>query len=133
MSIETLAVKADPTSYTVNGGTSIPLSFQKDYSTVLVVPTADTDFRTRRTLKIDAKDPKINVGAPNGFTQQRVNLVYNRPKVLTNGKTTGNGFGLNFHWDVESTVAEKTADLDWLCQLALDPAFRAAVISGNMS
>lgn len=131
MPIQNMVVKAVPTSYTVTGGTTITLGSMIDFAAAMLYAAADLDFRTRRTFKFDFKLPKVSKTAPNGYTQQRSTSTYIAPKVLANGKTTGQGFDLGLHWDVEATDAEKVAIMDSLTQMSLDPAWRAAVKAGS--
>lgn len=121
-----------PSGFSVTGGTALAVSTETDLQFARMVPTADTDFRTRRQIVLSMKDPKVNVGAPSGFSQQRSDTVGKFPLVLDNGKTTSNGFSVNLHFDVETTDAEKTHILDMLAQTVVSADWRAAVKSNRV-
>lgn len=130
MSLSSISLKTAPT-LSVTGGTALAVATQAEMGSALLVPTADTDFRTRRQFKFSAKDPRVNVSSPSGYTQQRSGMALIFPRTLSNGKITNDGAEVSLHWDVNATDAEKNAHLDILAQMFIDPAVRAALKSGQ--
>lgn len=132
--LSSIVLKTTPTSYTVTGGTALPLTdilFNGEVHKF--APTADADLRTRRTYEFSHSDPKIAKGAPNGYSQERFKTLIKKPKILANLNSTVNTANLTFAVDVETTVAEKTALLDDIAQLCMDSNFRAAFTGANVA
>lgn len=125
MSLSNAAIVVAPTSIAPTGGTALTFSsngIQGPGQLQLVVP-ADTDMRTRRTLDVTVKSAKVSVGAPNGYTQNRVSYFYRKPKLLANGKITVNTAKIEFSYDVETTQAEIQELLDVSAQICFDADF----------
>lgn len=133
MGLASVTFSQTPTSYTVTGGTNVPLSIiYNDGSKVRLAPAADTDLRLRRSVDINRKDPSVSASAPNGYTQERFQVYFKDPKLLANGKLTVDTANLQLGFDVESTTQEKLDKLDWIAQLCMHASFRAAVTGSNV-
>jgi hypothetical protein len=124
MSINNASLVTAPTSIVVTGGTALAFASSGlvDGVNPLFV-SADTDFRTRRTLTISAKPAKPSPSAPNGYTQLRMSAIYRKPKTLANGKITVNTLKAEMAYDVETTQAEIQELVDILAQLGCDADF----------
>lgn len=113
-----------------SGGTALPLaSLGQSGNKVTLVPTADTDFRTRRSFDVTVKSPSPNSAGPNGYTQARPSVVVKQPIVLANGKTTVNTARVELAYDVETSQAQIDALMLLAAQVLFDadftPTFKA--------
>lgn len=59
------------------------------------------------TFEFSQKQPKVSVGAPNGYTQARNSTLIKQPFTLDNGNLTVNTIKIEVSCDVELTAAEK--------------------------
>jgi len=125
MALNNAALVVAPTSIAPTGGTALTFAsngIQGPGEITLVVP-ADLDLRTRRSIDIKVKPAKTSVGAPNGYTQARVSMLYKKPKILANTKITVNTVKVEFAFDVETTQVEIQELLDVAAQLCFDADF----------
>lgn len=109
-----------------SGGTA--LQFASAGSTMdknKIYVSADTDLRTRREIELTVKYPKVQVSAPNGYTQARSLVTLKFPKTLANGLVTVNTITVNMSTDVETTVAEKLEYRKVAAQVLIDADFTA--------
>lgn len=70
------------------------------------VAMADTSLLLRRSITASVKEPKVSVGAPNGYTQARATIVFKSPLALDNGNHTVNTVRIELAYDEETTSAE---------------------------
>jgi hypothetical protein len=114
MSLSSLSVQTGGT-VSVTGGSA--LTWKADGApvgdSVTLYCVEDTDLRTRRSLHITVKRPKVSASAPNGFTQPRVLLYYKQPFVLDNGATTTFTWKGEVSYDAEALYTE----VDDLCEM----------------
>lgn len=123
MSLTNASVLVGPT-ITASGGTALALSsLGQNGNRVSLVATADTDFRTRRTMDLTAKTPNSNVSSPNGYTQARPSVLIKAPIVLANGKTTVNTLRIEMAYDVETSQAQIGALMELGAQSLFDSDF----------
>jgi hypothetical protein len=135
MSLSNAVIKTAPTSIATTGGTDLTYASLGNSAPgvlELYVP-ADTDFRIRRSLTVSIKSPKLSVNAPNGYTQQRVKMLYRKPKLLANGKYTVQTCTVEVAYDIEASQADIQDLIDTGAQLCFDadftPSFKAASLS----
>lgn len=79
-----------------------------------------SDLVLRPTLEFVNKAPAANAGAPNGYTQQRCELVIKRPKLLDNGKYTTDVVRISVAYDAENTNAEIDSLWEYLAHISTD-------------
>lgn len=106
MSISTMAVNVGGTC-SVTGGTStsyLAKGTTLDRRTLILSDNAEYVDQVRVELRV--RDPKVNLTAPNGFTQARSEVYMEFPLLLDNGKRTANSFRLLLSVDPETTDAE---------------------------
>lgn len=65
----------------------------------------------------------MSVGAPNGYTQQRVNVYMKFPKLLANGNYTVNTVRVELAYDSESSAADIALMREMLAHLGSDADF----------
>lgn len=108
----------------VAGGSTITYGVTRNTGNqITAVVTADTDFRTRRSFRATAKSPSIKTDAPNGYTQQRNEIRFDDPILLSNGKHTTNSIGVWISFDPEASAAQKQALLDKALAAVMDSDF----------
>jgi len=93
---------------TPTGGSALAFKpmFNPQGGSVKVTCSTDTDLRTRRTIDVSVKEPKVSVGAPNGYTQARVASYAKVPFTLDNGSVTTCTVKCELAYDSEMTQAE---------------------------
>jgi len=135
MSLSNAGIVTAPSSIAATGGTALNFSSVGSPSKgkVSLIVTADTDLRLRRTIDVSASAPTVNAGAPNGYSQARVQFLFRKPKLLANGKITVNTVSVNFGYDVETTQAEIQELLDVASQMCFDADFTPTVKSLSIS
>lgn len=107
MSIENLSVLVGG-SVAASGGTATSLiSKGAANNPHRLVLDDGAEFSDLTKFSFSVKEPKISLGAPNGYTQARNNLFIAKPLPLDNGGRTVNTFKGEFSWDIETTDAEK--------------------------
>lgn len=75
------------------------------------------------TFEFTTKEPKVNSGAPNGYTQARNILLVRDPFALDNGNTTVNTGKIEISVDHELTAAEKKSMREKLIHALNDSEF----------
>jgi len=124
MSIANASVQVAPTSITVTGGTALSFTPLSNTGTkVIVQNTADTDSRTRRKASFKVTSAVPEATAPNGYTQNRCEAKFTKPKLLANGKITTNEVIITMRSDVETTQTELQEMVDVGAQLFCDADF----------
>lgn len=136
MSVQNASLTSAPSSYTITGGTALAFSSMGpavDGAAVLVA-TADTDLRTRRSLRVASKPARVSPGAPNGYTQERRTLTFYQPIALANGKYTVNTVQVTMAYDIEAAAAKVTELRDLVAQaLGLDSDFADFWTKGSLA
>jgi hypothetical protein len=106
MTIQSSSINVDGTVATT-GGTATSLkklgSSLERFNSYL---DDGSEFLTRTEIDFTIKEPKVSVGAPNGYTQQRSNVKILVPLVLDNGNLTVNTLTISLAVDHEMTDAE---------------------------
>jgi len=126
MSLVNAGVVTAPSSIAATGGSALAFAAgQSSATTMHLYVSADTDLRTRRTIDVVIKPPKIQPTAPNGYTQARATATYKKPKLLANGKITVNSVQVSMSYDVETTQAEIQELMDVGAQMIFDADFTA--------
>lgn len=103
----TAIIKTGASGITVTGGTDLTFTqvLVNGASRVLKVVTDAT--KVIRQIKQTYKQAKVLVSAPNGYTQERKEMIVTLPMTLANGKTTNNQVGVWISHDVEASAAQK--------------------------
>jgi len=131
MAISNAVLNTAPTSITVTGGSALTFTSMAPGAKNELIVSADTDLRTRRTMTVEAKMAKPAVGAPNGYSQQRMTVLYRKPKLLANGKIIVNTVRVEMAYDVETTQTEIQELMDVGAQTLFDADFTALWKAGN--
>jgi hypothetical protein len=122
MSIETAVILVGGTS-SVTGGTSTGFIIKGDtLNEKRVILDDSSEFIDQTNVVFSIKDPVVNSGAPNGYTQQRSSVKMIRPLGLDNGNRTTNTFQTQVSVDPETSDAEKLALIEEGCQLVYQAA-----------
>lgn len=109
---------------TPTGGTAVSFAGSGIVNgSITAVATGDSSLLTRRECTFSAKKPKVSAGAPNGYTQARVNMAFHSPLALDNGNTTTNTGRAEFSFDVETSDAERDELRIMLAQMILGSDF----------
>lgn len=122
MSLINASLVTAPTAIAPTGGTALAFASLGSPSlgkVSLYVPT-DTTFTTRRSLDVTVKPSKANAASLNGYTQNRVTMIYKKPKVLASGKITVNTAKVELSFDIETTQLEVQELMDIGAQLLFD-------------
>lgn len=135
MSLANAALVVAPTSIAPTGGTALTFSTQGmtapgEQSLVVL---ADTDLRLRRSIDVKVKDPKVQLTAPNGYTQARRSCLFKKPKLLANGKITVNTSKVEVSYDIETTPTEIQELIDIAAQMASDADFVPTLKTGSQA
>lgn len=77
----------------------------------------------RKNVIVTTRAPVVSVGAPNGYTQQRVNVYMKFPKLLANGNYTVNTVRVELAYDSESSAADIALMREMLAHLGSDADF----------
>lgn len=85
----------------------------------------------RMNILATSKLPSPNASKPNGYTQQRSTLNFQRPKLLANGNYTTNSARVEISYDPESTTAEIQELLDAVGLSTVDTDFDGLWFSGS--
>jgi hypothetical protein len=107
MSIESGAILVGGTTSTT-GGTSTSFIVKGDSANLKKVYLDDSsEYVNTTSITFTGKDPIVNSGAPNGYTQQRSTVKANVPLLLDNGNYTMNTVNIELACDPETSDAEK--------------------------
>jgi len=82
-----------------------------------------SEFLTQSTVTFTTKDPKVNAGSPNGYTQARSQVTLKVPLELDNGEHTVNTLRIELSCDHEATDAEIESMLVYGAQFLADSDF----------
>lgn len=108
------------------GGTSAPISWMgRVGQTVMGYFGATASLRSRSTIKVTVKEPKLVNASTGGFSQARRSCVITVPCVITEGATTRVAYN-KVNIEIASDVATPDASVDELAalggQFLTDPA-----------
>lgn len=118
----------------VTGGSSTGLLYRGgDINQGKYILDDGSEFLAITKVNFSVLEPKVNSGAPNGYTQGRNFLSYIEPLALDNGNLTHNSFRGEFAFDVETTDAEKDAMIENVVQLIYGSALREFYQSQTLS
>lgn len=95
---------------TPSGGTATTLKTKKMISARnmhILYLDDNSALNDQTTVECSQKEPRVNSGAPNGYTQARNILLVKDPFLLDNGETTINSIRVEQSCDAELTAAEK--------------------------
>lgn len=88
-------------------------------------------FLVQKVIKVKLNEPRPDASAPNGYTQARANITFQKPVVLANGKRTVNTIQVISGFDIEMTTADRELMLDDVLSSFIDSAtLRSAVTDG---
>jgi hypothetical protein len=116
MGIKTLSILKDPTT-AFTGGTAAPMSFLDEVGGKIRMFFDGTSFLSRSEALFSTREARVKSDAPNGYTQQREDVVVRVPKTLANGNSTFTTLSLSLSSDIEVTDAEKDTILEYGAQL----------------
>ena len=120
MSISTLSILVDGT-ITASAGTATSVISKGISGNVHPVILDDSSaFDAQTTYVFTAKEPKVSVSAPNGYTQKRSSVKILKPLALDNGNRTVNTGFVEISVDPETTAAELTTLKVELAQCIMD-------------
>lgn len=122
MSIDAGTVLVGGTTSTT-GGTSTGFIPKDGDNPRRVILDDGSDFLDQTIITFTARDPQVNSGAPNGYTQQRSSVKVGKPKTLANSALTTNTASATIAFDIETTDAEKEELIEELVQLIRGSAF----------
>lgn len=87
----------------------------------------------RRLLSATSIAPRPLSSAPNGYTQQKVQLFMKVPKLLANGKYTTNTVDAVIRFDPETTTAERAFLREMLAHYGSDSDFAEFFEDGSVA
>lgn len=88
------------------GGSADTLSAFGSNGGVTAIFDGDTELLTQKKATFTAKDPQVQVSAPNGYTQAKRQAYIRVPLTLDNGNITTNSIRVEVSVDPETTAAE---------------------------
>lgn len=122
MSLTSASVLKDGTVATT-GGTATALNSLGNTLNQHKLYMDGTDHLSRTEVLAVVKEPKVNAGAPNGYTQARSTITLKVPLALDNGNLTYNTLQISLACDVETTQAEKQTLMVYGAQVLADSDF----------
>jgi len=126
--MDTIASYKAPT-VALSGGTAITFTnVEQQRGVYKFLDLSESDFRLRRSVLVTARDPKIAVGSPNGYTQARTSQVVVVPVLLANGKITTSTVRIETSFDIEVPEADRIGILDSALALAVSTEGRRLLI-----
>ena len=123
MSISTSSILVDGTVATTGGTATTVITKGDTLNEHRVILDDSSEFAAQTEIRFAVKEPKVNSGAPNGYTQQRNIVSVLKPLALDNGNSTVNSAKVEIACDPETTDAEKLNLRVTLCQLIMDSDF----------
>lgn len=125
MSLKTASVLKDGTVATTGGTatTFIDKGTSPQGNTWIGIFDDGSEFLNQSQCSFTVSDPKVQSGAPNGYTQARSSIALKVPLVLDNGEVTHNTLRISLACDHETTAAEITSMLVYGAQLLTDSDF----------
>jgi hypothetical protein len=126
MSIETAAILVGGTTSSTGGtSTDFIVKGPANNGDMRVFLDDGSEFIDSIQVAFSVKDPIVNSGAPNGYTQQRSAIKGLVPLSLDNGNRTVNSVKIELAYDPETTDTEKDALIELGCQLFRQAALDA--------
>lgn len=123
MSISAASVLKDGTVATTGGTATSLVTKGQDLSQILALLDDGSEFINQSTCLWTISDPKVKVGAPNGYTQARSTVILHSPLVLDNGNLTKNSLKIELSVDHEATDSEIQTLLVYGAQFLHDSDF----------
>lgn len=123
MAISTASVLKDGTVATTGGTATGVIEKGSTLNTLDVILDDSSEFIAQSTVHFTVKDPKVNAGSPNGYTQARNVVLLKVPLALDNGNYTVNTLSITLAVDHETTDAEIESMLVYGAQLLHDSDF----------
>lgn len=106
MSISALSVNVDGTVATTGGTATTMIAKGNTLDQSNVILNDSSEFIAETKISFSNRDPIVNSGAPNGYTQARRTVNIHVPLALDNGNYTTNKVTIQFSVDPETTDAE---------------------------
>lgn len=122
MSLATASVLKDGT-IAVTGGTATAFTRLSGDNTSAKASFDGTDFLSRLMAVFTRKEPKVNAGSPDGYTQIRRNVYLKIPRTLASGALTYDTVKVEIARSVETTSAQLATTKVYASQLLSDSDF----------
>lgn len=117
MSIDTFTVLVGGTTSTTGGtSTGMIVKGESDGNKKVILDNS-AEFIDAEQYTFSVKDPTVNSGSPNGYTQARSSAKAVIPLTLDNGNRTTNTINIVLSYDPETTDTEKAALLELGAQM----------------
>jgi len=124
MTIESASIKYNGTVAVPADGTATGLLTKgADMVSRATILNDSSEFVSQKAVHFTTKAPKVQPGAPNGYSQARSSVRVSVPLVLANGNRTINTLTLQLACDPETTGAAVTTMLGLGAQLLADSGF----------
>lgn len=123
MSLSTASVLKDGTVATTGGTATTFIEKGSSLNYWEGIFDDSSEFISQSSISCTVKDPKVNSGSPNGYTQARSSITVKVPLLLDNGSYTVNTLRLELAVDHETTDAEIQSMLVYGAQLFHDTDF----------
>lgn len=123
MTIKDASVDVGTTISTSGGTATTFLDGGDDLDSHQVTLNDSSEFIDATSISFTVKRPKVQVTAPNGYTQKRASVVIGRPLALENDNRTVNTFRLELAVDPETTAAEIASLRELTAQVVFGSAF----------
>jgi hypothetical protein len=123
MSLTSASINYDGTVATTGGTATGFISKGQGINNHALILDNSAEFINQQTVTFTTKDPKVNSGSPNGYTQARSAVTLKVPLALDNGDYTVNTLKIELAVDHESTDAEIESMLVTAAQLLHDSDF----------
>lgn len=120
MSLSSASILVDGTVATTGGTATTFITKGNTLNQHNLILNDGSEFIAQPTVSFTVKEPKVNAGSPNGYTQARCTVVYKKPLLLDNGSYTVNTGKIELSVDHETTDAEIASMLVVLAQLIHD-------------
>jgi hypothetical protein len=123
MSITSASILVDGTVATTGGTATTFIEKGQTLNQWEGILNNAAEFLLQQGLTFTIKDPKVNAGSPNGYTQKRSSIVLRVPLALDNSGYTVNTLKIELACDHETTAAEIESMLVTGAQLLHDSDF----------
>jgi len=127
MSIKTSMSLLKSATASQSGGSAVVFTTTDLVSDKLVGQIVSENVSARSNLSITLTPPKTNASAPNGFTQQRCQVVLRLPVTPVGGKATWNTARLEFAIDPGSSGTDKQTLIDLIVSCLINSDVSAAI------
>lgn len=117
MSIDTSVVLVSGTTSTTGGTSTAFIVKGSGDGNKKVILDDGSEFIDSEQYTFSVKDPIVNTGAPNGYTQARSTVKCVVPLTLDNGNRTTNTVSITLSMDPETSDTEKEALIELGAQL----------------